>query len=203
MCLGGGKNGSLHETARGRGWWWVLLVLVLAACGKQEEFAGTDISGAQFGDPLALVDHHGNPRKLADFRGKVVVLFFGYTHCPDVCPTTMDDLAKALRLLKEDRTQVQVLFVTLDPERDTQELLAQYVPSFDESFIGLYGDAAMTEQVAKSFKVYYRKEPDGKGGYTIDHSAGAYVFDKEGALRVYIGHGQKPQDIAHDLEQLM
>ncbi|MDR2880899.1 MAG: SCO family protein [Azoarcus sp.] len=193
----------MNESGGSRGWWWVLLVLVLAACGKQAEFVGTDISGAKFGDPLALADHHGNPRKLADFEGKVVALFFGYTHCPDVCPTTLDDLAKALRLLESDREQVQVLFVTLDPERDTQEVLAHYVPSFDASFIGLYGDVATTEQVAKNFKVYYRKEPDGKGGYTIDHSAGVYVFDKKGALRVFINHGQKPQDIAHDLKQLM
>jgi protein SCO1/2 len=191
-----------------RGWLWLLLCLALMACGKQEaqepRFVGTDISGAQFGNPLALTDHHGVPRKLADFKGKVVALFFGYTHCPDVCPTTMDDMSKALRLLGDDRSQVQVLFVTLDPERDTQEVLAQYVPSFDESFIGLYGDVATTEQVAKDFKLFYKKQAaSGKGGYTIDHSAGIYVFDKHGALRVFMNHGQKPQDIAHDLKQLM
>lgn len=191
-----------------RGWLWLLLCLALVACGKQEaqepRFVGTDISGAQFGNPLALTDHHGVPRKLADFKGKVVGLFFGYTHCPDVCPTTMDDMSKALRLLGDDRSQVQVLFVTLDPERDTQEVLAQYVPSFDGSFIGLYGDVATTEQVAKDFKLFYKKQAaSGKGGYTIDHSAGIYVFDKQGALRVFMNHGQKPQDIAHDLKQLM
>lgn len=191
-----------------RRWLWLLLCLGLIACGKQEtqepRFIGTDISGAQFGNPLALTDHHGNARKLADFKGKVVALFFGYTHCPDVCPTTMDDMSKALRLLKGDRSQVQVLFVTLDPERDTQEVLAQYVPSFDESFIGLYGDVATTEKVAQDFKLFYKKQPSGgKGGYTIDHSAGIYVFDKQGALRVFMNHGQKPQDIAHDLKQLM
>jgi protein SCO1/2 len=191
-----------------RSWLWLLLCLGLIACGKHEtqepRFVGTDISGAQFGNPLALTDHHGNPRKLADFHGKVVALFFGYTHCPDVCPTTLDDMAKALRLLEGDRSQVQVLFVTLDPERDTQEVLAQYVPSFDESFIGLFGDVATTEQVAKDFKLFYKKQASsGKGGYTIDHSAGIYVFDKKGALRVFMNHGQKPQDIAHDLKQLM
>ena len=191
-----------------RGWLWLLLCLALMACGKQEaqepRFVGTDISGAQFGNPLALTDHHGTPRQLADFRGKVVALFFGYTHCPDVCPTTMDDLSKALRLLGSDRSQVQVLFVTLDPERDTQEVLAQYVPSFEESFLGLYGDVSATERVAQDFKLFYKKQASGgNSGYTIDHSAGIYVFDKQGALRVFMNHGQKPQDIAHDLKQLM
>lgn len=191
-----------------RGWLWLLLCLALMACGKQEaqepRFVGTDISGAQFGNSLALTDHHGTPRQLTDFKGKVVALFFGYTHCPDVCPTTMDDLSKALRLLGSDRSQVQVLFVTLDPERDTQEVLAQYVPSFDESFLGLYGDVSATEQVAQDFKLFYKKQASGgNSGYTIDHSAGIYVFDKQGALRVFMNHGQKPQDIAHDLKQLM
>ena len=191
-----------------RSWLWLLLCLGLMACSKQDghesSFVGTDVSGAQFGNPLALSDHHGTPRKLTDFKGKVVALFFGYTHCPDVCPTTMDDMSKALRLLKDDRSQVQVLFVTLDPERDTQEVLAQYVPSFDPSFLGLYGDTATTEQVAKDFKLFYKKQASGgKSGYTIDHSAGIYVFDKKGALRLFMNHGQKPQDIAHDLKQLM
>lgn len=189
-------------------WLWLLLCLGLVACNQHAteapRFVATDISGAEFGNALALTDHHGVPRTLADFKGKVVALFFGYTHCPDVCPTTMDDLSKALKLLKGDRSEVQVLFVTLDPERDTREVLAQYVPSFDESFIGLYGDPATTEQVAKDFKLFYKKQASGgKSGYTIDHSAGIYVFDKKGALRLFMNHGQKPQDIAHDLKQLM
>lgn len=191
-----------------RSWLWLLLCLCLVACNRQAaeapRFVGTDISGAEFGNALALTDHHGAPRTLADFRGKVVALFFGYTHCPDVCPTTMDDLSKALKLLEGKRSEVQVLFVTLDPERDTREVLAQYVPSFDESFIGLYGDLATTERVAKDFKLFYKKQASGgEGGYTIDHSAGIYVFDKKGALRLFMNHGQKPQDIASDLKQLM
>lgn len=192
-----------------RRWLWVVLCLGLFACKGPEnaaepQFVGTDISGAAFGNALALTDHHGKARKLADFRGKVVALFFGYTHCPDVCPTTMDDMAKALKLLGEDRSQVQVLFVTLDPERDTPEVLAKYVPSFDESFIGLFGDVATTESVAKDFKLFYKKqETGGRSGYTIDHSAGIYVFDKKGAVRLFLNHGQKPQDIAHDLKKLM
>lgn len=189
--------------------WGLLLCMCLVACTGErqvdkQEFVGTDISAASFGNPLALTDHHGNARQLSDFKGKVVTLFFGYTQCPDVCPTTMHDLVQALELLKEKRSEVQVLFVTLDPERDTQQLLAQYVPSFDASFLGLYGDVATTTQVAKDFKVFFQKQQTGgQGGYTIDHSAGLYVFDKNGALRVYLSHGQKPQDIAHDLQLLM
>lgn len=192
-----------------RGWLLVLLCVGLFACtGRQDadatRFVGTDISGAAFGNELALTDHQGKARKLADFRGKAVALFFGYTHCPDVCPTTMDDLAKALKLLGDRGSEVQVLFVTLDPERDTQEVLARFVPSFDASFIGLYGDVATTERIAGDFKLFYRKQASGgKGGYTIDHSAGVYVFDKKGALRLFLNHGQKPQDIAHDLERVV
>lgn len=190
-----------------RSWVVVLLCSCLLACSGRHDasaFVGTDISGAQFGGALALTDHQGHPRTLADFRGKVVALFFGYTHCPDVCPTTMDDLAKAVKLLGGRGKSVQVLFVTLDPERDTPKVLAEYVPSFNPSFIGLYGDEAATERVAGDFKLYYKKqESSSKGGYTIDHSAGVYVFDKKGALRLYLNYGEKPQDIAHDLAQLM
>jgi protein SCO1/2 len=183
--------------------------LLLAACSgdsdgtAQESFIGTDVSGADFGNALELTDHHGQPRSLGDFRGKVVALFFGYTHCPDVCPTTLDDLAKAVKLLGARRDEVQVLFVTLDPERDTQQVLAQYVPAFDEGFLGLYGDAATTARVAADFKVFFQKQASGgKSGYTIDHSAGIYVFDKQGSLRIYLSHGQKPKDIAHDFTRL-
>lgn len=192
-----------------RNGWWLVVCLLLAACSgdrqaAEQVFVGTDISAATFGNPLRLTDHNGAARQLSDFRGKVVVLFFGYTQCPDVCPTTMADLTSAMRLLGGKREQVQVLFVTLDPERDTRQLLAQYVPAFDASFLGLYGDVATTAQVAKDFKVYYQKQlTGGAGGYTVDHSAGMYVFDKKGALRVFLAHGQKPQDIAHDLQLLM
>lgn len=192
-----------------RACWLFCVCLILVACsggqgaGGKSAFVGTDVTGAELGNALTLTDHHGKPRALKDFHGKVVALFFGYTHCPDVCPTTLDDLAKAVGLLGERRSDVQVLFVTLDPERDTQQVLAQYVPAFDSSFIGMYGDVATTERVAADFKVFHQKQASaGKSGYTIDHSAGVYVFDKKGALRVYLGHGQKPQDIAHDFTQL-
>jgi protein SCO1 len=188
-------------------WLLVALCVWLTACHKPQpevsEFIGTDVSGAAFGGALDLTDHHGQARTLKDFRGKLVALFFGYTHCPDVCPTTMDDLAKALKLLGDKRDEVQVLFVTVDPERDTQQVLAQYVPAFDSSFLGLYGNPEAVAAVARDFKVFYQKQSSGsKAGYSVDHSAGVYVFDKKGQLRLYLNYGQKPQDIAHDLRLL-
>jgi protein SCO1 len=188
--------------------WLILLYLLVAGCSRQqapaESFVGTEISDGVVGRDFQLTDHLGRVRSMRDYRGKIVVLFFGYTHCPDVCPTTMSELAHALKLLGPRRAQVQVLFVTLDPERDTQQVLAQYVPSFDPSFVGLYGDAAATEAVEKSFKVYAHKQPaQGKGGYTVDHSAGMYVFDKTGSPRLYLNYGEKSADIARDLGRLM
>lgn len=187
----------------------MLLCLMVAGCSRQQApakplFVGTEIGEGVFARDFRLTDHLGRVRGMQDYRGKVVALFFGYTHCPDVCPTTMSDLAKALKLLGDRRSQVQVLFVTLDPERDTQQVLAKYVPSFDPTFIGLYGDAAALDEVEKKFKVYARKQPvEGKSGYTVDHSAGIYVFDKSGVPRLYLNYGQKPADIAHDLGLLM
>jgi protein SCO1/2 len=131
-------------------------------------------------------------------------MFFGYTHCPDVCPTTMADMAKVMKLLGEQANQVQVIFITLDPERDTQEVLAKYVPSFDERFVGLYGSVAQTAEVAKTYKVFYQKQVEaGKSGYTIDHSAGSYVYDKTGKVRIYFKYGQKPNEMVSDLKQIM
>ncbi|HEY3326434.1 MAG TPA: SCO family protein [Novimethylophilus sp.] len=190
------------------------LVLVILLCGllgcsaKQQSsaapFVGTDVSGARLGDDLGLVDHNGQLRHLSDFKGDVVALFFGYTHCPDVCPTTMADLAKATRLLGARSKSVRVLFVTLDPARDTAEVLRHYVPSFDPGFIGLRGDEAGTKKVAQDFKIFYsRQESASKAGYSLDHSGGVYIFDKKGNLRVYLNFGQKPLDIAHDFKLLL
>jgi len=189
----------------------VIMAAVLTSCliscspAKQSmELFGTDITGADFANTLNLTDHTGKQRQLADFQGKAVALFFGYTHCPDVCPTTMADLASAMKLLGKRSDEVQVLFVTLDPERDTQQVLAQFVPSFDPRFLGLYGTPEQTAETAKNFKIFYAKQVEaGKSGYTIDHSAGAYIFDKKGKIRVYIKFGQKPAEIAHDLEQIL
>ena len=131
-------------------------------------------------------------------------MFFGYTQCPDVCPTTLSELAAAMKALGAQADQVQVLFATIDPERDTQALLAQYVPAFDPRFLGLYGDAAATARVAKEFKVFYAKVP-GKaaGSYSMDHTAASYVFDRNGKLRLFVRHGQGPAPIVHDLRLLL
>ena len=185
----------------------VLLACFLVACGHSQAPAklyGADIGGADFVGDFDLLDHHGAKRQMTDYQGKVVVLFFGYTHCPDVCPTAMADMAKMMKLLGSDANQVQVLFVTLDPERDNQQVLAKYVPSFDERFVGLYGNAQQTAEVAKRYKVFFeKKDVAGKSGYTIDHSAGAFVFDKAGKVRIYFRNGQKPNEMASDLKQLL
>ena len=185
----------------------ILFVTLLAACkpsAPQAQFSATDVTGAAFAKTLNLTDHNGKPRTLADFKGKVVALFFGYTHCPDVCPTTMTDLKQSMKLLGDDAEQVQVLFVTLDPERDTQQVLAQYIPAFDKRFIGLYGTQQQTATVTKEFKIFAAKvESGGKSGYTIDHSAGLYLYDKAGNIRLYADYGTKPDALAADIKKLL
>ncbi|MDL2357576.1 MAG: SCO family protein [Pseudomonadota bacterium] len=184
------------------------MALGLAGCdklaSKPVSFQNTDVTGLQYAQDFALTDHTGKARTLADFKGKVVVMFFGYTQCPDVCPTTMAELAGVMKELGPLADQVQVLFVTVDPERDTQALLAQYVPTFDQRFLGLYGDAAATAKVAKEFKVFYAKVPGKEpGSYSMDHTAGSYVFDKRGKVRLFLRHGQGAAPIVHDLKQLL
>ena len=182
-------------------------MLGLVACKPSPavgKLVATDITGADFGQTLSLTDHTGKPRTLTDFKGKAVVLFFGYTHCPDVCPTTMSDLKQTMKLLGPNANAVQVLFVTLDPERDTQAVLAQFVPSFDTRFIGLRGSVEATAITAKAFKIFASKvQSEGKSGYTIDHSAGMYVFDKNGKIRLYIDYAEKPADIANDIKTIL
>ena len=182
-----------------------VLVLALAACSPDgPKFKASDVSGASFGRDFALSDPSGRARSLADFRGKAVVVFFGYTQCPDVCPTTLATLAETMKLLGPDADRVQVVFITVDPERDTPALLSEYVPAFDKRFVGLSGDAAATERVAKEFKVIYQKQPGPTPGtYTVDHSAGVFLFDPQGRLRVYASHGQGPEVFAHDLRELL
>ncbi len=191
-----------------RGLLLAVLLCCLMGCSKQQEqaeaFIGTDISGSALGNDLGLADQDGKLRHLAEFKGKVVAVLFGYTHCPDICPTTMADLARARRQLGERGKQMQVLFVTLDPARDSAEVLKRYVPSFDASFIGLRGDEAATKTVAQDFKVFFaRQDSASKAGYSIDHSGGIYVFDRQGRVRIYLNVGQKPQDIAHDIGLLV
>lgn len=181
----------------------VLLAALLAACQPAgPKFKSTDITGADYGKSLALTDHNGRPRTLADFRGKLVVLSFGFTHCPDICPTILADLAGVMKSLGKDAERVQVLFVTVDPERDTPELLAQYVAAFDPRFVGLYGDLAATRQTAKEFKVFFEKQPTGSS-YTVNHSAQSYVIDAQGRLRLFVRHDRIAADLADDLRTLL
>jgi protein SCO1 len=180
------------------------LLAALAGCsGSGPQFKNVDITGADYGKDFALIDHTGKARTLEDFRGKVVVMFFGYTRCPDVCPTTLAELKMVKEQLGKDGDRVQVLFVTVDPDRDTQELLARYVPAFDPSFIGLRGDAAATAKVAKDFRVFYQKVPGSKpDNYTVDHTAGSYVFDPQGRLRLFVRHGSA-SNLVSDLRTLL
>lgn len=180
-------------------------MLVLAGCGRPEApvFKLTDVTGASFGKALELTDHNGQPRTLADFKGKVVTLFFGFTHCPDVCPTTMVEMANVMKELGPDAAKLQVLFVTVDPERDTAEVLKRYVPAFHPSFLGLRGSAEETAKVAKEFKIHYQKQKLASGGYTVDHSAGTYIFDGEGRLRLFAQYGTGAPALLHDIRQLL
>jgi protein SCO1/2 len=164
------------------------LTFALSGCGDgKPQFKSTDITGADYAKGFALTDHNGKKVTLGDYKGRVVSVFFGFTQCPDVCPTALAEMRQVVEKLGTDGPKLQVLFVTIDPERDTQALLAQYVPAFHPSFIGLYGDAQTTAAVAKDFKVFYQKVP-GKtaGSYTMDHSAGTYVFDPLGRLRLFV-----------------
>jgi protein SCO1/2 len=182
--------------------------VLLAGCDKVKErpvaFQNTDLTGLDYARDFALTDHNGKPRTIADFKGKVVVMFFGYTQCPDVCPTTMVEMANVVKELGPAGKDVQVLFVTIDPERDKPALLAQYVPAFNPTFLGLYGDAAATARTAKEFKVYYAKVPGSTPeNYSMDHTAGSYVFDRNGKIRLFLRHGKGAASIVPDLRQLL
>jgi protein SCO1/2 len=195
----------------------LLPVLLLGACQKQANdgtemvlspvksaFKNTDVTGLDYAKGFQLTDHNGKLRTLADFKGKAVVAFFGYTQCPDVCPTTMAEMANVMKELGPQADKVQVLFITVDPERDTPELLSKYVPAFDPRFLGMTGDKAAIDKVAKEFKVFHQKvagkEP---GSYTMDHTAGSYVFDPQGRIRLFVRHGQGTEPIVHDLKLLL
>lgn len=169
------------------------------------KFEAHDITGVPWGRNFHLTDHNGNKRTLADFRGKVLLLFFGYTSCPDMCPTTLALLAGAMKELGSDAGQVQGLFVTVDPKRDTPQLLAQYVPAFYPTFLGLYADAETTERTVREFKGYaHLNPPDKNGAYMVDHSAQVYVFDAAGRLRLFVQPTEAtPQSVAHDVRILL
>jgi protein SCO1 len=186
--------------------WCPLAAWLLVACGPSAspDFRGADIHDAGFGRRLELTDHHGTRRSLDDFHGKIVVLFFGYTHCPDICPTTLVDTASALKLLPaDDAARVQVLFVSIDPERDDPATLKQYVPYFNPDFLGLWGTPEQIARAAKEFRVFYRKHAQqDRGAYTIDHTAGSYVIDAEGHPRLMWPYAMTAEDMAHDLRAL-
>jgi len=177
----------------------------LAACGEQKPaFSSIDITGADYGKNFALPDQNGQMRHLADFAGKVVVVFFGYTQCPDVCPTTLAELAEVKKLLGKDGDRLQALFVTVDPERDTPELLKAYMANFDPSFLALRPVPQELEGVAKDFKIYYKKVPGASAtSYTMDHSAGSYIFDPQGQLRLFTRYGSGAPVLAADIAVLM
>lgn len=181
------------------------IAVLLSACAPEPAaFRNTDLSGAGFGRQLRLADHHGQLRSLTDFKGKVIVVFFGYTSCPDICPTMLIRLASVTKSLGADAQRVQVLFVTVDPERDSAERLKGFVPWFDPTFLGLRGEARETREVTEEFRVFaVRKPVDGELGYVIDHSAGAYVFDPAGRLRLYVNESASVEDIAADIRVLL
>lgn len=193
-------NGVLSRAIAG------LLVAFLAGCEQgpaPTSFQLTDVTGAPFGREFSLTDHNGQVRTLADFRGKVVTVFFGFTHCPDVCPTALAEMAQVMRELGPEAQKVQVLFVTVDPERDTPQVLKQYVPSFYPGFIGLSGDADAISRTAKEFKVFYQKQPLAGGGYSVDHSAGTFIFDPAGRLRLFASYGRGAPALLHDIRLLL
>ena len=183
----------------------LFVCLTLVACTPAPEaFKNTDLTVASFGREFTLSDHNGKMRSLTDFKGKATVMFFGYTSCPDICPTMLSRLAEVMKVLGQEAEKVQVLFVSLDPERDSAERLKEFVPWFYPSFLGLRGDAAQIKAVSEEFRVFSsRREVGSQLGYVLDHSAGAYVFDPAGRLRLYIRDGASVKDIADDIRLLL
>ena len=182
-----------------------MAVLALTACSPEKpKFNSIDITGADYAKGFTLTDHNGQRRSLSDFKGKVVVLFFGYTQCPDVCPTSMSELAEVKRLLGSDGDKLQGVFVTVDPARDTTELLKAYMTNFDPTFVAFVPTTEELADVAKHFKIYYKKQ-EGKTAtsYTMDHSAGSYVFDTQGHVRLYSRYGSGAQVLAQDIQTLL
>jgi len=184
-----------------------LAAAALAGCQKAapaHKFNAVDLTGAEYARTFDLPDVEGKPRTLADFAGKVVVVFFGYTQCPDACPTTMAELAQVKKLLGPESARMQVLFITVDPERDTAALLKNYVGNFGSDFIALRGDAQQVKTVTREFKVFYEKVPGtAPDNYTIDHTAGTYVFDPKGRIRLFARNGMPPEQLAEDVKALL
>ncbi len=189
----------------------LLTALTMVACADKPSFTATDITGATIGQaPWALQDDKGVAKSVANYKGKIVVIFFGFTRCPDVCPTTMVDYAAALKAMGKDAEKVQVLFATLDPERDTFPTLQQYTSAFHPSFVALHGDLVATKKAADSFKVFFAKSmakdvngAQSPSNYTIDHTAASYVYDPQGNIRLFVRNGQAVDTVVKDLQQLL
>jgi protein SCO1 len=181
------------------------LISLIAACAQEKPvFKNVDITGADYARQFELTDHNGQKRTLADFKGKAVAVFFGFTQCPDVCPTALAELAKVRSGLGKDADKLQVIFVTIDPERDTPAVLKSYLANFDPQALGLAGSLEQTAATAKEFKVFYAKVPGTTAGsYTMDHTAGSYVFDAQGKIRLFVRHGSDPQLLIGDLKQIL
>ncbi len=178
--------------------------LGLTTPANAPSFRGVDITGAEYARSLSLPDQNGQPRTLADFKGKVTVIFFGYTQCPDVCPTTMAELAQVKKALGKDGDRVQGVFVTVDPERDTPAILKAYMMGFDPSFVALRGTPEQTTAAAKEFKVFFAKVPGRtEGAYTVDHTAGSYIFDPQGRVRLFVRYGSGAESLTADLKALL
>jgi protein SCO1/2 len=185
--------------------WLLAGVLSLSACSpSQPEFKSIDLTGADYAQGFDLVDASGQRRQLSDFKGKVVVVFFGYTQCPDFCPTTLSEWVQVKKSLADKGDMLQTVFITLDPERDTPDLLKAYMAGFDPSFIALIPQLDQLPALAKQFKIYYKKvETATAGHYTMDHSAGTYVYDTQGRLRLYARYGLGPQALSQDMAKLL
>ena len=193
------------QNAFGRRAFLLACVAGLAACSPDKpQFSAIDITGAEYASDFNLTNHNGQPRSIKDFAGKVVVVFFGFTQCPDVCPTALAELAEVKRMLGKDGDKLQGIFVTVDPERDTPEVLKAYMANFDPSFLALRGTAEQLAAMAKDYKVYYKKV-DGKTptSYTMDHSAGSFVYDTQGRIRLYTRYGSGAQALADDIRLLL
>jgi len=180
------------------------MALALSGCTEQPAFSGIDITGADYAQGFSLTDHNGQARTLADFKGQAVVVFFGFTQCPDVCPSSLTELAQAKQLLGEQGSRLQGLFISIDPDRDTPAIMKEYMASFDPSFLALYAKPNELADLAKSFKVYYKKV-DGPTptSYTMDHSAGSYVYDPQGRIRLYHRYASGAQALANDVKALL
>ena len=181
-------------------------LVLLSSCNSkvEPEFLSTDITNASFGRDFKLSDHNGDIRSLTDFKGKVIVLFFGYTNCPDICPGIMGKLAGTIKKLGNDSNHVQVLFISVDPEHDTPALLKQYVSTFNPTFLGLSGDLQTTRNIAKEFKTVFQKQSGTtQDSYIMEHSTGVYIFDPKGKLRLYVNSGTNMDIISHDILELL